>query len=374
MGFSAEARPRLATSQRFTMIDALRGIAAIWVACFHFYGGLSDLFTRHTFVNPFHFILAHGNTGVEIFFVISGFVIAYSIRGRSVTPGYFGHFVLRRSVRLEPPYWATIALAIASLWLSNHLRVDRVAQLPSAGKVVAHIFYLQGFLHQGQIVDVFWTLCMEVQFYVFFLALVALSQRLGDSRISRLAVLVPLTVASFGIQLGLFPEPTAWMFKFWYLFQLGVIAYWATSRQLKYSDFFVYLVLLVGLQGWHPSVTGAMGLLTGLLLYLAARYDFMSALDYAPLQFLGRRSYSLYLIHPVIGVPFAYFFARKFFGALVSAPAAIVCMLTAITVSLVGAQLLYMFVERPSVELSSRLKKKSRRLDPLPDAEAQAAS
>jgi hypothetical protein len=355
------------------MIDALRGVAAIWVACFHFYGGLSNQFTRHTFVNPFHFILAHGNAGVEIFFVISGFVIAYSVRARRVTPGYFGQFVLRRSVRLEPPYWTTIGLAIASLWLSNHLRTDRVAQLPSVAKVVAHIFYLQGFLHQGQIVDVFWTLCMEVQFYVFFLLLVAISQRLGDGRVSRLAVLAPLTVLSLAIHAGLIPQPTAWMFKFWYLFQLGVVAYWATSKQLKHSDFVAYLILLVGLLAWHPSVTGGMGLLTGLLIYLGARYNFLSTLNYAPLQFLGRRSYSLYLIHPVIGVPFAYFFAKKFFGAPVSASAAIVCMLTAIAVSLVGASLLYIFVERPSVELSSRLKGKSRRRDPLAVVEAQAA-
>lgn len=360
MSLSGDGTGQNAPSRRFTLIDALRGLAALWVACFHFYGGLSDQFARHTFASPFHFVLAHGNAGVEIFFVISGFVIAYSIRGRRVTPGYFGQFVLRRSVRLEPPYWATIALAIASLWLSNHLRTDRVAQLPSWTKIVAHIFYLQGFLHQGQIVDVFWTLCMEVQFYVFFLLLVGLSQRVGDVRFSRLAVLAPLTVVSLTIQAGLMAEPRAWMFKFWYLFQLGVVAYWATAKQLKHSDFFAYLAVLTALLAWHPSVTGAMGLATGLLLYLAGRYDFLTTLDYAPLQFLGRRSYSLYLIHPVIGVPFAYFFARKFFGTPVSAPAAVVCMLTAIVVSVAGANLLYMFVEAPSVELSSRLKRKPR--------------
>ena len=57
----------------------------------------------------------------------------------------------------------------------------------------------------------------------------------------------------------------------------------------------------------------------------------------------------------------------------ISAPAAVVCMLTAVAVSLIGASLLYVFVERPSVELSSQLKQKSRRLDPLPDAVAEAA-
>ena len=43
---------RTVTSPRFTFIDALRGIAALWVATFHFYGGVSEGFLRHTFPQP----------------------------------------------------------------------------------------------------------------------------------------------------------------------------------------------------------------------------------------------------------------------------------------------------------------------------------
>jgi peptidoglycan/LPS O-acetylase OafA/YrhL len=347
------------SSPRFTFIDALRGIAALWVATFHFYGGVSDLFRIHIFPQPLHGFFAHGNSGVEIFFVISGFVIAYSIRGKRITPGYFGQFMLRRSLRLEPPYWVTIALAIAMLWLSNHLRHDRVAALPSWQQILAHVFYLQGILHQGQIVDVFWTLCIEVQFYISLLLLVALAQRFGDSRLARLRVLLPLALVSLAIQSGLLPEPGPWMFKFWYLFQLGVMGYWATARLVRPVDFFAYSGLVAAVLGWHPSIPATIGLLTGVAIYLAGRFDRLTALNYAPLQYLGRRSYSIYLVHPVLGVPFTYFVAQHFFARPLSMGAAALCMAMAIVASLVTAEALYRLVEAPSLRLSRTLKRKA---------------
>lgn len=337
---------------RFTFVDALRGIAALWVALFHFYGGVRTGATSPLFWRPVDFFFAHGNAGIEIFFVISGFVIAYSVRNRRVTPRYFGRFMLRRSVRLEPPYWVAIALAVTSLWLSNHIRHDRVAVLPSWQQLLAHVFYLQGILHLGQIVDVFWTLCIEIQFYVSLLLLIALAQRLGDGRWRRLLVLAPFTFWSLGIHAHLLYDPGPWMFKFWYLFQLGVLAYWGASGVVAVRDFWLYLAALVALTAWHPSFTGAIGLTTGAAIFLAAKYGRLYALNFRPLQFLGKRSYSLYLIHPVVGVPFTYYFAQRFFGRPLTGLQAAECMVAATVVSVVCAALLFYFVEAPSIRLS----------------------
>jgi peptidoglycan/LPS O-acetylase OafA/YrhL len=337
---------------RFTFVDALRGIAALWVALFHFYGGVTQGTAGPLFWRPLDYFFAHGNAGIEIFFVISGFVIAYSVRGQPVTPGYFGRFMLRRSVRLEPPYWVAIALAMTSLWLSTFLRHDRVVAMPTWQELLAHIFYLQGVLGLGQIVDVFWTLCIEIQFYVSLLLLIALAQKLGDGRWRRLAVLAPFTIWSLGIHAHLLHDPGPWMFKFWYLFQLGVMGWWAVSGVIRKGDFWAYLGVLVALTIWHPSFPGAVGLATGLAIFLAAVWGLLGALNYPILQFLGKRSYSLYLIHPVIGIPFTYYFAQKFFGLPLSPLDAAVCMATALGVSLLGAVLMFYFVEGPSIRLS----------------------
>ena len=349
-----EAIREIENPSRFTFVDALRGVAALWVALFHFYGGVAEGSTATVFSRPVDYFFAHGNAGIEIFFVISGFVIAYSVRDRRVTPGYFGRFMLRRSLRLEPPYWVAIALAVASLAFSNHVRHDRVAALPSWQQLLAHVFYLQGILHLGQIVDVFWTLCIEIQFYLSLLLLIALAQRMGDGRWARLAVLAPFTVWSLGIHAHLLHDPGPWMFKFWYLFQLGVLGFWAASGVVKRHDFCVYLAVLIALTAWHPSFTGSVGLATGLAIYLAATRGQLHRLDWRPLQFLGKRSYSLYLIHPVVGVPFTYYFAQKFFGRPLTSLQAAECMTAAVVISVVGAAVMFLLVEAPSIRLSKK--------------------
>jgi peptidoglycan/LPS O-acetylase OafA/YrhL len=355
-----------APSKRFTFIDAWRGIAALWVALYHFYGGVSHDYHLHIFVQPLHYLLSKGNAGVEIFFVISGYVIAYSIRQKRITPGYFGRFMLRRSIRLEPPYWATVAAAVGVLWLSNHLRPDHFVALPGWPRILAHLFYLQGFFHVENIVGVFWTLCIEVQFYIFFLALVACSQLLGDRRISRLAALLPLTLASLAIQAHLLQGSGPWMFKFWYLFQLGVLAYWAVSKQVREIDFAIYALLVLAILCWHPFFLGFIGWTTGVGFYLAGRFGRMGTLDYAPLQFLGRRSYSFYLIHFVIGMPFVTFFPEIFFGRVLPTGVAIASMAIALAASLVAATLLYHFIERPCINFGRTIKQSAPKRNPIP--------
>ena len=92
-------------------LDGLRGVAVIAVMLFHHFhfsdGG------RHAWSGGF--------LGVDIFFVISGFVIPLSLHGRSYTLRQFPAFMVRRLVRLEPPYIASIVLAIV-LWHASALR------------------------------------------------------------------------------------------------------------------------------------------------------------------------------------------------------------------------------------------------------------
>ena len=148
------------------------------------------------------------------------------------------------------------------------------------------------------------------------------------------------------------------MFKFWYLFQLGVMAYWAVSKQLRDSDFIAYAVLVAAVLAWHPFFLGIVGWLAGTGFYVAAKLGHLESLDYAPLQFLGRRSYSFYLIHFVIGMPFVTFFAQKLFGSSLSLAEAIVSMAVALAVSIAGASLFYRYIERPSIDFGRSLKQK----------------
>jgi peptidoglycan/LPS O-acetylase OafA/YrhL len=110
--------PMLAPSKsgnRFVMVDSLRGIAALWVVFYHAYEGhhmtrLAEYLP--TFVVT---VIANGDLGVAIFFVLSGFVIAHSVSRQTVDVRFMGRFILRRSVRLDIPYWFSMLLVYCFL-------------------------------------------------------------------------------------------------------------------------------------------------------------------------------------------------------------------------------------------------------------------
>lgn len=77
-------------------VDALRGVAALAVALFHFSGQLSSPLALA--------FKSYGWLGVDVFFVLSGFVISLSLQGKGYALKDFPAFLLRRLVRLEPPY------------------------------------------------------------------------------------------------------------------------------------------------------------------------------------------------------------------------------------------------------------------------------
>src|SRR5689334_7534503 len=145
------AAPR-AFEGRSTFIDALRGIAAFSVACYHIYryGPLPEA-AEKAMPRPLAIWFDHGWIGVQVIFVISGFVIAYSVRDVLITPRYIVRYILRRSVRLDPPYWATILLVLMVHWVfaltfgfDSPMDVPTAMKVPlSWGLIVAHVFYLQ---------------------------------------------------------------------------------------------------------------------------------------------------------------------------------------------------------------------------------------
>jgi len=97
--------------RRMLFADGLRGIAAMWVTLFHLAeGGHVDALRAALprWLDTCLFAWGHG--GVGIFFVLSGFVMALTVERASMDGAAAGSFVLRRLVRLCPPYWLAIAL------------------------------------------------------------------------------------------------------------------------------------------------------------------------------------------------------------------------------------------------------------------------
>src|SRR6476659_1629485 len=93
---------------RVGTIDVLRGVAAVAVAWFHFTNGNQQFMSAGLIKSSGHY----GWLGVEVFFVVSGFIIPYSLyRGGYRVRLHWRRFVAKRILRLDPPYIAAIVLA-----------------------------------------------------------------------------------------------------------------------------------------------------------------------------------------------------------------------------------------------------------------------
>lgn len=144
---------------RLLEIDALRGLAAMAVVLFHFTQRFVELFAP---AQPPSLRLAQGHYGVNLFFIVSGFVIFMTL-DRTRTPM---DFVVSRFSRLFPAYWCAIALTFF-ITLALALPLKTVTPL----QALANVFMIHGLFKVPHVDGVYWTLQVELLFYLYMFAL-----------------------------------------------------------------------------------------------------------------------------------------------------------------------------------------------------------
>lgn len=368
---AANPTPR-AIPARFTVIDSLRGFAALSVCLHHLYNyAPHQLLLDQTLPPPAVGYLQLATRGVQMFFVISGFVIAYSIRHARITPEYYARFALRRSLRLDPPYWATIAVVLAlHATLQWWQHVPSPVESVTAPQVVSHFAYLQNVLGHENLSAGFWTLCIEFQFYLLFVMLVGLAQRSAawqaghwtpDATPGWLAIwTAPVALASL-FWYHRSPDNVDWLSHFFCMFYLGILVCWTLHGQLPRWTFLAYAGLVAGRIVEATLTTGipsdlCVALATAAFLFaLGQQGRLRTGMKWRPLQYLGSRSYSLYLVHyPVshlIQAAWAEFAPATPFHALAAYS-------VSLGVSLLVTELFYRGIEQPSVRWANWFKER----------------
>lgn len=281
---------------------------------------------------PFH--VNYGFFGVEVFFGVSGFVILMTLE-RSRTPG---DFVFARCLRLYPAYW--IAVMVTFFVLMLFPLPGRTVGWPEAA---VNLTMLQEFLGVAHVDGVYWSLEVELVFYVWMVAVLAFGWLHHAHRLLIAWLLVSLAALVATLVLGrsmptlanrvLLVEHSAF-------FAIGAAAY-IDFRSGRVSPMTWAVFGLAALTAWLGKgpeglcVAMAMEVLFAMLVWRKARF-----LDTRVLVFLGTVSYPLYLLHQNIGyVIIGGLRARHVdYGW---------AMLAAATVSLVAATLLTFGVERP---------------------------
>ena len=308
----------LQEEHRFAELDGLRALAVVSVILFHC--EVSGL-------------LSAGFFGVDIFFMISGFIITAKLMDEVRRKGDFRFptFYFRRIKRLMPPVLGLIVLAALTVPTSDdafdHFRSD----VPAALAYVSNwwqIFHAQGYFDTTPLVlKHLWSLAVEEQFYFLWPALAWLAlKRYGEKATGALALL--LALASTAWMAWLFqPDIDSALRNRLYLgsdtHAMGLFAgaalagFWnpwraAARAALARWCWRIAALAALGILGWmmqamnndHPWTYEGAFLLVPLLTCVVA-YTAMGdrgfllsrLLRTAVMQWLGGRSYSLYLVH-----------------------------------------------------------------------------
>ncbi len=295
-------------SRRLLQIDGLRALAALSVVAYHYTTRYQEVFPDAA---PLFAGFAHGNLGVNLFFAISGFVIVMTLeRSRSAF-----QFVSSRVARLYPAYWGAIALTTCALLLLPLPWHDR---MPSATQVLVNLTMLQRFVGIRDVDGAYWSLQIELIFYVWMLAMWRLGALRRPVRLclawTAAVLLTKVVERQSGIRLD--PDWSNALMLYWFpWFAIGVLSWdglrtkaTATAAdkvaQTGSSSSRIRLVALgfaILTASWGEGLSIlACALAAALLLHAAARQQ-LPALQWRPLVFFGAISYPLYLLHQSIG-------------------------------------------------------------------------
>ncbi|MEU8123235.1 acyltransferase [Spirillospora sp. NPDC049024] len=332
-----------AVRPRLRELDLLRFVAAVTVMFHHYVGRIAGWGVENHHNMPVLAPVAHfGGLGVDLFFLISGFVILMSVWGRDL-----GEFTVSRVVRIFPGYWFGVTFALV-LFLA--LGETPIASRSPLVAYLPNMTMLQVGIGVPNMEVVYWTLWAELHFYV----LIALLVWRGVTYARCVAFMVGwllLAVFALGSRDVLFtsllmpgwaPYFIAGM-AFFLIHRFGpnlvlwliTAACWALAVHHRTT---VVNAALVWPSVWDAVVTGVVTFLF-LLMAMVATHQF-EMLEWRGFTVLGALTYPLYLVHESLGRALTELIGLR----LGRWPLLGVCCAAA----LVSAYLVYRFVEAPA--------------------------
>lgn len=330
---------------RLVFLDAARGVAVLLVLVQHGLGLGIPSFAKWTAENA-----DLGRIGVLLFLCISGFIIPQSL----VEGSFDRRFWLRRAFRLYPAYWVAMLFAYIYGWLDG-----RGGPVPAAqtGVWLVNLSMLQGFFKVPHVVNIFWTLHLELVIYLTFWMLNGLGILLKPGRLLGVLIAAYLALA-FGLAVlsgkalvlsDFMNYAAAWVgFATQCVFRGKISPRWGCAALvgLVVAPLFVfitncmYLPVDVGdfwLKYYAVNFFIAYGIFGGLI-----------ALRNVPMPWgiihLGQISYSVYLTHPLV-------LTICFFQGLRGWALFVVMSF----VSVLIAEALFRLVEMPSIALGKKV-------------------
>lgn len=330
-------------SKNIESVQFLRGIAAFGVMLSHSSG---LMLPKTNILQP---ISIFGSAGIYVFFIISGFIIPYSMHQNNYSPRHFKNLMLRRIVRIEPTYIICIAMIIGLYYFTYFFSMHTFAGIVPLdwGNVLGHIGYINAFTHRPWLSPVFWTLAIEFEYYILIglvFSLVTSSNKkvLLTSNILLLATfyLTPyLNGDSFNIY-------NAYIFYFISFFLMGIALFLKRVDKITNAEFIVLIILDSAVCAQNFGFSVLMVCIFSLLSIV-----FIKRVPSKILLWLGTISYSLYLTHGIVVGRFMDLTGRLTKGNYLG-----LRLLLCLVASVLFAYVYYLLFEKPFIKLSKRIK------------------
>lgn len=350
---------------RYPHVDALRGIAALLVVWLHVTQNFLRLSPHRPPAGQWLADVAQsldvGRVGVVLFFLVSGYVIPSSIRFGAASP--LRAFAIRRFFRIYPAYWLSVPFcAFATWWLWG---------MPfGATELLVNLTLLQDLFGVPSASGVYWTLLVELAFYVLCVAL-ALTHSLFDTR--RIAFLA----VAFAVVHGLAAYALWWnvplnrplAFLPWHLsimlcgtlfrhrrddLPMTQATRWLFGLLVAYCAVIFPLAAIWALGPFNNYVvSSALGLLLFVLGTSVAR------VTSRVMVWLGTISYSIYLFHVPVSFPLLWWLLRQPEGSPWRTQHLGIYVLACAALTIVVAGFVHRFVEVPGIALGNRWVRRS---------------
>ncbi len=282
------------SNNRILELDALRGLAAILVVFFH-------VTNKDALFSFFKF----GTTGVDLFFLISGFVIFMSIQ--SINKGI--DFVINRVSRLYPTYWTAVTITFILILFKN--TYDGVSfNLIQIYNFIANLSMFQFYFKVQDLDGPYWTLVIEMLFYIFILVIYKL-KLLNRLNLIGLSICLLVVLSINILPDSKFIKRIIWwipLLQFLPLFLAGTVFYKIYhSKENQFQNYLILGICLISQVALFPFVGRSFHFISQFEYFLLLSFYYFLFVLFVNKKltliinkfsiFLGTISYSLYLIH-----------------------------------------------------------------------------
>ena len=334
------------STTRLSLVNAAKGVGCLVIVIHHLavYGPMSEVIGAQ-YPKLIEALIIYGKLAVQMFFVFGGYFVAAQMMPRAApTAVAVPALIWKRYKRLITPFLFAVTLAALITALVRPWFIhDSLSAAPTFGQLLAHVFLLYDLIGLEALSAGVWYVAIDFQLFALTTIFTALCWRMPAS-LQRVYPLVIIALTAFSLWvLNRNDALEAYAPFFFGYYGLGVLAYWTAHTRL--GRFGLVLITLLGVVALWLEFRKAVATatITALLLALA---DLRGRLehwgDHPALNWLGERSYSIFLIHYGICIGINALWSLCFpTGLWINA----VGIVVAVGLSLAAGALLYRLVE-----------------------------